>query len=366
MLKTSFRNASWPRSSASILSFALVVGLIIAPETMAQSYSDTNTWTGAGGNPYWPTAGNWTNSIFPAPSSLVILTNDGSVGLPGTNGSGAVGTPNIIVSNNTSVASLWVMNTNSVVGSAGYHTILISNGVTLTISNNPTSPQINALQVCSQSGAGAPSAIGADHGNNSRIISTIQGEGGTLAVIATNGLGSVFARGNIFAGQGTLGLSPAPTIDPLSGVLDLSGLDNFRADANHILLGDGGSAPFFFNRPAGTIYFAKTNIITLWAVGNHPSAGATANQGLIAGLQAQNNGGGFRRTGSFVLGYANTIFCDTGIARVFGVVPAGLASIPLMLPGLPSPFSETAPAPVVRTHGPLGTGWVPPLWRVRT
>ena len=192
--------------SCVLLSLAILAGLVISPETMAQSYSDTNTWTGAGGTPYWPTPGNWINNLVPTPSSLVVLTNEGSVGLPGGNGSGAVGTPNIIVSNNTSVASLWVMNTNSIVGSAGYHTILVSNGVTLSISNNPTAPQINVLQVCSQSGAGAPSNVGTDLGVNSRIINTIQGEGGSLVITATNGLGFNLRTGEHFCGSRHAGL----------------------------------------------------------------------------------------------------------------------------------------------------------------
>ena len=113
-------------------------------------------------------------------------------------------------------------------------------------------------------------------------------------------------------GQGTLGLSGGSTIDPLNAILDMSGLDNLTVDANHILLGDGGVAGFFFNRPAGTIYLARTNRITLWAVGAHPSANQVTG-GIIAGIIAQNNGGGYTRIGKLVLGQTNAIFCNSGI-----------------------------------------------------
>jgi len=248
----------------------------------------------------------------PTGTSLVILTNAGISGAPGTNGSGVYSTPNIIISNNTAAAGLLVMNTN--LFGAMYHTILISNGVTLALSNTVSTgvAQQNIIQVCSQSGAGSPSGIGSDYGNNAVITCTIEGAGGTLTVNSTNGVGSTFTRGNIFAGQGTLGLSAAPAIDPMNAILDLSGLDTFVADANHIVLGDGGAAPFFFNRPAGTIYFAKTNIIRLAAVGGHASASQVTG-GFVTGIMAQNNGGGTTRLGRFFLGLTNSIYCNTGL-----------------------------------------------------
>lgn len=298
-------------SAASALLLVLALGL--SSRAWGQAYTATNYWTGLGSEPFWPVADNWTNSVVPGPTSLVILTNYGFSGLPGTNGSGAVGAPNIIVTNDTSIAALYDMHTNLFGASTLYHTLQISNGVTLTISNNPTAPQVNVLQIISQSGAGAPSLIGADYGANAVLYNTIQGSG-RLAVIATNGLGTTFARGNIFVGQGSGGTGGA-----LNSVLDLSGLDTFDADVNHILLGDGGIAGFFINRPVGTIYFARTNNLRLWAVGNHPSAGGNANGGLLTGISAQN--GDSSRFGRYILGYTNVILCNSGItfgSRGFG------------------------------------------------
>jgi len=291
----------------------LLMALAFAPEAQAQPYAATNTWFGTGSDSDWTTAGNWTNSVVPVNGSLVILTNMGSTGLPGTNGSGAVGTPNIVITNDTRIASLWVNNTNSVItGAVGYHTIAISNGATLTISNTITAGVTNIVQVTSQGGvAGTSVNFATDYGVNTVIYSTIQGQGGRLVVNSTNGA-MVFQRGNIFVGQGSLGLSGAPTIDPLNAILDLSGLGTFVADVNHIMVGEGGLPGFFYNRSAGTIYLAKTNVITLSAAGNHQSA-SQANQGIMAGLLAQNNGGTLRRLGKLYLGETNAIYCNTGI-----------------------------------------------------
>jgi fibronectin-binding autotransporter adhesin len=274
----------------------------------------TNMWLGAGSDTYWNDVVNWNAPGVPVPTSLVVFTNFGATGLPGTNGSGAVGTANIAVTNNTSVGQLWFVNTNSMVsGPQQYHTVSINPGVSLTVSNiasGPNSPSI--VQVCSQ--GGYTGQFGTQNGLADQVVyATIQGAGATLNVICTNGLGSTYALGNIWAGQGAANLSVYPTIDPLNAVLDLSGLDNFNADANHLLAAaDPGPTPYYFHRSAGTIYLAKTNRITLWAVGSFPVQGVT--QGIIGGIQAQNNGGGLGRVGRFFLGYTNAIFCDTGIA----------------------------------------------------
>ena len=307
------RNSSFPHGCGrtrtliqqiTLAGLILVSGWLTVQRAPAQGYTFTNIWTGAGSDAFWPTAANWTNNAVPSNTCMVWLTNYGVSGFPGTNGAGAVGTPNIIVSNDTSIASLFDMHTNLFGPATLYHTIQISNGVTLTISNGPVAGT-NVLLVISQSGSAAPSLIGADYGAGAVLYNTIQGSG-RLAVIATNNLGVSFAKGNIFVGQGSGGTGGA-----LNSVLDLSGLDTFDADVNHILLGDGGVAGFFINRPVGTIYFAKTNNLRLWAVGNHPSAGSAANGGFVTGISALN--GDSSRFGRYVLGYTNTMLCNNGI-----------------------------------------------------
>jgi autotransporter-associated beta strand protein len=308
----------------------LVAVLCLSSKSWGQVYTATNHWTGLGGEPLWPVAGNWTNSVVPVPTSLVILTNYGSSGLPGTNGSGAVGAPNIIVSNDTSIASLWIVNTNLTGANGGFHTLQISNGVTLTISNSIGVGQTNILMVTSQSGAAGH--WGVDYGAQQPIYGTIQGAGGKLVVIATNGLGSAYTRGNIFVSQGTLG-GPLTT-DLVNATLDLSGLDEFSCDANHICVAaDPGPAPFFYNRPNGTLYLAKTNRIVLWAAGNHQSA-SLVNQGILAGMLAQNNGGPTpTRMGRIYLGLTNAIFCNTGIGLGIRTCSGWLGFNPSNAPG---------------------------------
>lgn len=301
----------------------------------------SNAWYGNGADTFWPTAANWSNNVVPTSGSLVILTNFGVSGVRGTNGSGVFVTPNMVVNTDTRIAALFVNNTNCVLGSANtiYHTLLISNGVTLAVSNSSagTAPfflNTNAIiQVASQSAAGNPSGIGSDLGINSVTYFTIEGAGGTLLVNSTNGA-TVFSRGNIFVGQGAIGLSVAPTVDALNAVLDMSALDNFICDANHIMIGDGGAAPYFFNRPAGTIYFAKTNNIHLAAVG----AFQTASGGLMTGAMAQNNGGGLTRTGKFVLGLTNGIFCDTGVSLAVRGFSGWLGFNPSNAPGISTAY----------------------------
>lgn len=290
------------------LGLTALANLLAPLATQAQVYSATNIWTGAGGDPFWLTLGNWTNNSLPTPTSWVVFTNYGTTGLPGTNGSGAVGTANVIISNDTQIASLSINNTNGAGATAGFHTLTISNGVTLTISNSVALGQTNILQVTSQSGAAGN--FGVDNGKDNPIYATIQGAGGTLLVIATNGLGAIYNRGNIFINQGSLG---GPFLsDLINATLDLSGLDNFVAQVNHLCVGaDSGPAPFFYNRPRGTLYLARTNHLTLWAVGNHPSANLVTH-GILAGMMAQNNGGP-GRGGYIYLGQTNAIFCNTGI-----------------------------------------------------
>jgi autotransporter-associated beta strand protein len=298
----------------AVLCLTLLAGSFFASPALGQAYSDVNYWTGEGADPYWPTAANWAGSIPPDAHSLIVLTNSGATGLPGTNGSGAVGTANIVVSNDTRLAALWIVNTNQVGVDTAFHTFQISNGVTLTISNSAsfTGQNVsNIVQVCSQ--GGYTGQWGVQNGLVDQVVyGTIQGEGATLEVICTNGLAN-YERGNIFVGQGSAGLAAYPTIDPLNAVLDLSGLDTFRADVNRICVAaDPARSPFFFHRAVGTFYLAKTNTLKLWAVANAPS-GTAINQGILAGMTAQNNAGGLGRVGKVVLGYTNAIFCNTGI-----------------------------------------------------
>ena len=317
------------------LGLSLLAALIFATPACGQAYSSTNYWTGLAGSPDWPMAANWSNHIAPTATSFVVLTNYGATGFPAY-GMGAIGTPNIVINEDTTVGSLWIVNTNLTGDDAGFHTIQLNNGATLTLSNNASfdgGNVTNILQVCSQ--AGHTGQWGVQNGlANQAIYGTIQGEGASLVVICTNGLtGIPYQRGNIFVSQGALGLSAAPTEDPCKAILDLSGLDRFVAHVNHICVAaDPGSTPFYFHRAAGTLYLAKTNELTLWAQGNAPS-GAAINQGLLAGMIALNNGSPLTRVGRVYLGLTNAIFCDTGLGVGIRNSSGWLGFNPLNLPG---------------------------------
>jgi fibronectin-binding autotransporter adhesin len=279
----------------------------------------TNTWFGAGSDFYWNTAANWDAAGVPIPTSLVVFTNYGATGLPGTNGSGAMGTPNIAITNDTTIGQLWFVNTNSVVtGPQQYHTIGLDPGVTLTVSNVPTGmpAPANIIQACSQ--GGFTTQFGVQNGNVDQVdYATIQGGAGSrLRVICTNAI-TIYGQANIFVSQGSAGLAAYPTIDPCNSYLDLSGLDYFEGYLNHICVAaDPQSAPlgYYFHRATGTMYLAKTNKIVLWSVGNAPSGGpSTGTPGIMLGWTAQNNAGGLGRVGALYLGITNEIYCTTGI-----------------------------------------------------
>lgn len=319
--------------------FILAAAFCLLAVPYVKAAATPDIWLGAGSDTLWIDAANWSVGV-PTAANCGMLTNAAATGLPGTNGMGAVGTPNITVTTSTSIGQLWIVNSNYNNSILSYHTIGISPGVSLTVSNsgaNLNSP--NILQVMSSGGLyslfGGNGVSGNQDGNYT-IYSTIQGgSGSTLNVICTNSLNASWTTGsgNITVEEGALG---AGSSSPLNATLDLSGLDYFNASVNHLCVGaDGGSGAYYFERPRGTLWLAKTNCITLWAVGTFPSEGAT--QGILAGIMAINNGAGTNYGGSIFLGLTNGIFCDTGIGLglrgISGFIgfntnnPAGISSV---------------------------------------
>lgn len=280
--------AAFLRAFPSLLASALCL-LAVWP-AQAQT-TQTNIWVGTAGDTNWSTAGNWTNNLLPTPTSFVILTNYGSTGLPG-----APGAPNIIVTNDTAINALQIMNTNI----TGFHNILINPGVTLSISNN-VAPAPEILYV------GATKVNTTELGIHETVYATIQGAGGTLLINCTNGLTK--DNGYLYVADGTIGVSAPPTIDPVRGTLDLSGLDNFNASLNRICVGADGVLGDYLLRPQGSLYLARTNVLRLMAFSSTPS-------GFTHGIQTGSSalsGGGYSRFGDLYFGQTNAIFCDTGI-----------------------------------------------------
>src|SRR6185312_9099432 len=118
-----------------------------------------------------------------------------------------------------------------------------------------------------------------DNGSAQAETSAISGPGAALVLNNTNG--------DFIVRQASASGGSA-----LRSTLDLSGLDNLSANVRRVLVGVEGSLP----RPAGTLYLAKTNVIT--AVGNAPA------------LAIGGNGGGSHNSGNssyVLLGQVNAI-----------------------------------------------------------
>ena len=147
-----------------------------------------------------------------------------------------------------------------------------------------------------------------DNGNAQAVYATIAGPGGALVVNNTNG-SVVVRRGSTNAGSS------------LRATLNLSGLDMFTAAVGKVEIGSLGT----YARPSGTLYLAKTNLIT--AVGATPA--------IQVGGQGGGSGNG--GNGSFLyLGQSNAIFAN-GIS--VATVKQGNCSMlfnPAFLPGNPT------------------------------
>jgi len=225
--------------------------------TAQASPAATNVWTGASGaDLLWSTPANWDPAGPPAPGDDAQFFDQGAVF--------DLSTPNNIVAQSRTIRTLWFGQTNG-----SYYT-LINPGVTLTLSGTVTN---NILVAGTET----------DNGATQAETSVISGPGGTLVLNNTNS--------DFVVRQESANGSSA-----LRSTLDLSGLDNLSANVRRVLVGVEGPFP----RPAGTLYLAKTNLIT--AVGNAPA------------LAIGGNGGGNHNSGNssyVLLGQQNAINADS-------------------------------------------------------
>lgn len=213
-------------------------------------------WTGAGANLDWLTPENWSPAGPPGVADEAQFFNDGA-----TNDAVSI---NNILSQDLSVQSLWYGQTN------GVHNTLIEPGVTLTLTGAVTG---NILIAGTET----------DNGSSQGETNTISGKGATLSIQNTSA--AFIVRQESSSGGSNL-----------RSTFDLSGLDNLSAAISRLVVGCEGAYP----RPAGTLYLARTNVIT--AAGSAPAI-------AIGG-----NGGGNHNSGnsSYVyLGQENTINAAT-------------------------------------------------------
>jgi len=198
-------------------------------------------------NTNWSTGANWLPAALGAGDDVKFYDN-GSVA--------AASNINNVVDADFGIASLQYGNTN------GNHTTLIASG--------------NALDISGTNGLGVGTET--DNGTAQTVDATLTGTAGTLEISNS--------EANLTVRQGT-----ANSGGSQRATLDMSGLGNFVAALNQILVGADG----LVNRATGTLYLAETNLIT-----------ASGSPGILVGDNHSNNGGP-----NFVyLGWTNAIFAD--------------------------------------------------------
>ena len=221
--------------------------------TVASHAAATLVWNGPGaGLNNWSTVANW--SPAEAPESL----DDVKFFDPGAHGLAVSNINNVVdASFGGNIASLQYGNTN------GNHTTWIGPGAQLNLTG------ANGLLVGTET----------DNGTAQTVFATVTGAGGTLAL--NN------AAANCTVRQGTANSGGAQR-----ATLDLSGLGAFSANLNQVLVGVFGPV----NRATGTLYLARTNLLT-----------AVGSPGILAADNPSNNGG----TNYIYLGQSNALFVDS-------------------------------------------------------
>jgi len=220
--------------------------------TVASHPPGTFVWNGPGaGLNDWSTSGNWSPAGPPETLDDVKFLDTGASGV-------AVSNVNNLLdaSFGGEIASLQYGNTN------GNHTTLIAPGQTLTISG------ASGLIVGTET----------DNGAAQTVFSTITGPGGTM--VMNNSSADLIVRQGSATGGSHL------------ATLDMSGLDEFDASLDQILVGFAGPVI----RAAGTLNLARTNNIV-----------ATGSPGICMGDNPSNAGG----QNFLLLGQQNAFFVDS-------------------------------------------------------
>ncbi len=264
--------------SKSILSLcpAGIIAALVVALTSFHAAAATVIWSGASGSgTNWSTGANWVGGSAPSSADDVKFFN------LGTNTTAGVPNNYVDPAFGGTIASLQFGQTNAP------HTISISNGLTLNITGT------GGLFV----GTSADAQLAT---TNNAAIKGVEG--------ATLNLNNSAARIVLNQGQNTLNQSRA--------ILDLSGLDNFTANAFAIGIGSLHFQNAVAQRNSGILYLARTNILTLAltdTLANYSTLGSRTNAIEVAYVGAGNNAGVL----SYIyLGQTNSIYADSlGIGR---------------------------------------------------
>ena len=245
---------------------ALLIALPLATTLRAA----VATWTGASGtDTNWSNGGNWSSTpTAPGATDDVLFDVTGAVT--------PAGTINNVVDGSFagSILSLQYGQT------ANTHTTLIEPGQTLTV-NGPGGLRVGTT---------------ADPVAALTVNAAVTGTGGTLNV--NN------ATANIVINQGTA------SVNGSAAVLDLSGLDTFSANVNHLGLGTTTLPNPVAQRLSGVLYLARTNTISLTASASLPTYLATP--GTVPAIDMSYNPGNPAGVLSVLyLGQTNAFFVDS-------------------------------------------------------
>lgn len=286
---------------------------LVAIHTDSTGTPQTNTWTfrtspvagngvwsgGAGpADLSWGTAANWTGGVPGIGNSAVFASAGAATNLATNN----------IVTVNTSIQNLGYATNNS-----GFHTTLIADGVTLTVTN-ATAGTFPAVQVGGTGNNG-------DNVFNKPVTNTITGSAGTL-VIAGNPVGSTLANQLNFLVRQSSGVANASEMT----TLDMSGLGTFVGVMGKLTAGQGGTGQGQTNASA-RISLARTNVITL--------------RRAVAGQLAvgDSSGGAFQQGASTLhLGISNVLVFDSALIGNRKSVGAMMRFNPIFTNNNPSVF----------------------------
>jgi hypothetical protein len=255
---------------------------------LTQSPYSVFDWTGADiaahQDTNWSDGLNWSTGVAPGPTDPALFYNTGAVGAsalstPG-GGPGAIVLANInnIVDSSFSVIDLAYANTNGT-----YNNTFITDDATLSVT-------VAGMTV------GSPTT---DFGNTTGGV-TITGPKGTLGV--TNSSSEIY-----------VGLGDKSQSSTAAATLDMSSLGEFNAAVANFLVGVGGynSGAFGVLQPVGTVYLAKTNIITASATTSGAADSSTVAIDIGDAGDAEAAAGYDNALGSSVyLGQTNALFAD--------------------------------------------------------
>ena len=259
-----------PSKFSSYILAGLGLGLVFATKLSAA----TVVWSGASGtDTNWSNSANWVGGAPSGADDVKFYDN-------GTNG--APGTPNMLVDAAFSgyIGSLQFAQSN------GWHTIQIADGKTLYITN------ANGLYVGTITNVGAVRAL------TNSIKGTL---GATLNV--TNPAASI-----------VLNQGETNALNGARAILDLSGLDNFNATVYAMGLGSlhfpavQGAAG---QRNSGTLFLARTNVITLGLTDTLANYSTLGNRTNALEMVHTGSGNNAATLSLLVLGQTNAFYVDS-------------------------------------------------------